>query len=110
MKKTLVYKLVKEALLALQIFGASAFLLTVLALCGVPMNFWIGVCSVLPGWAIIKLLTEVCGNDEDTATIDRFKRNVVHCPNCGRTYPNLGIPIICDCGAEIAGGNADNEG
>ncbi len=43
-----------------------------------------------------------CTNDvDDVATVDRCKKNVVHCPGCGRTYPNLGILIICDCGAEI---------
>lgn len=197
MKKTFVYKVTKAALWVLHMFGASAFLLTVMALCGVPMNFWVGVCTVLPGWLIIKGLLNLCGreimkamengaherfvivkdgkdddcrfheggkctygdglpecakemkaidsNDTrkkywelhdsalkkmregkhedfwngvcaginwciniiserpnwDTDTVFKLKRNVVHCPNCWRTYPNIGGLIICDCGAEI---------
>ena len=63
MKKTFIYKVTKAALCVLQVFGASAFLLTVLALCGVPMCWWVGVCSALPGWLIVKWLLALCGRE-----------------------------------------------
>ena len=63
MKNTLLYVITKIALKVLHIFGACAFLLTILALCGVRIDFFIGFCSVLPGWGIIELLTQICGNE-----------------------------------------------
>lgn len=63
MKKTFAYKVTKAALWVLQVFGASAFLLTVLALCGVPMGWQIGVCSVLPGCLIIQGLVDICSHE-----------------------------------------------
>lgn len=59
MKKTFVYKVTKAALWVLHVFGASAFLLTIMALCGVPMGWQIGVCSVLPGCLIIQGLVAI---------------------------------------------------
>lgn len=76
MKKSFVYKVTKAALWVLHVFGASAFLLTVMALCGVPMNFWVGVCTVLPGWLIIKGLLNLCGREimkaMENGTHERF--------------------------------------
>lgn len=63
MKKTFVYKVTKAALWVLHVFGASAFLLTVMALCGVPMGWQIGVCSVLPGCLIIQGLVAICSHE-----------------------------------------------
>ena len=63
MKKTFVYKVTKAALWVLHVFGASAFLLTIMALCGVPMSWWVGVCTALPGWLIIKWLMALCANE-----------------------------------------------
>lgn len=59
MKKTFLFKAVDAAMWVFTIFGASAFLLTVLALCGVPMGWQIGVCSVLPGCLIIQGLVTI---------------------------------------------------
>ena len=59
MKKTFLFKAVDAAMWVFTIFGASAFLLTVLALCGVPMGWQIGVCSVLPGCLIIQGLVAI---------------------------------------------------
>ncbi len=53
MKKTFGYKLAVAALWTLHVFGASALIITVLTLCGVHMNWWIGALSVVPGWLII---------------------------------------------------------
>ena len=59
MKKTFIYKAANAALCVFTAFGASAFLLTVMALCGVPMGWQIGVCSVLPGCLIIQGLVAI---------------------------------------------------
>lgn len=76
MKKTFLYRAATVALIILHVFGASAFLLTVMALCGVPMNFWVGVCTVLPGWLIIKGLLNLCGREimkaMENGTHERF--------------------------------------
>lgn len=63
MKKTFLFKAVDAAMWVFTIFGASAFLLTVLALCGVPMGWQIGVCSVLPGCVIIQGLVAICSHE-----------------------------------------------
>ena len=63
MKKTFIYKVTKAALCVFTAFGASAFLLTVMALCGVPMGWQIGVCSVLPGCLIIQGLISICNHE-----------------------------------------------
>ena len=63
MKKTFIYKAANAALCVFTAFGASAFLLTVMALCGVPMCWWVGVCTALPGWLIIKWLLALCGRE-----------------------------------------------
>ena len=63
MKKTFLYKAVDAAMWVFTIFGASAFLLTVMALCGVPMGWQIGVCSVLPGCLIIQGLVAICRHE-----------------------------------------------
>lgn len=63
MKKTFIYKASNAAMWVFTIFGASAFLLTVLALCGVPMGWQIGVCSVLPGCLIIQGLVAICSHE-----------------------------------------------
>ena len=63
MKKTFLFKAVDAAMWVFTIFGASAFLLTVLALCGVPMGWQIGVCSVLPGCVIIQGLVAICRHE-----------------------------------------------
>lgn len=63
MKKTFIYKAANAALCVFTAFGASAFLLTVLALCGVPIGWQIGVCSVLPGCVIIQGLVAICSHE-----------------------------------------------
>ena len=63
MKKTFIYKASNAALRVFTVFGASAFLLTVLALCGVPRGWQIGVCSVLPGCVIIQGLVAIAGHE-----------------------------------------------
>lgn len=54
MKKTFGYKVAVAALWVLHVFGASALVVTILALCGVHMHWWIGALSVVPGWLIIR--------------------------------------------------------
>ena len=63
MKKTFIYKAVNVAMWVVTVFGATAFLLTVMALCGVPMSWQIGVCSVLPGCVIIQGLVAICRHE-----------------------------------------------
>lgn len=63
MKKTFIYKAANAAMWVFTVFGASAFLLTVMALCGVPMGWQIGVCSVLPGCLIIQGLVAICSHE-----------------------------------------------
>lgn len=63
MKKTFIYKASNAAMWVFTVFGASAFLLTVMALCGVPMSWQIGVCSVLPGCVIIQGLVAICRHE-----------------------------------------------
>lgn len=65
MKKTFVHKAATVALIILHVFGASAFLLTVMAMCGVPMGWQIGVCSVLPGCLIIQGLISICNHERN---------------------------------------------
>ena len=60
-------------------------------------DFWNGVCAGI-NWCI-NIISERPNWDIDTVL--KLKRNVVHCPGCGCTYPNIGGLIICDCGAGI---------
>ena len=50
------YKLSFAVLWCLHVLGATALVIVALALCGVPMNFWIGAASVIPGYLICKAL------------------------------------------------------
>ena len=72
MKKTFIYKASNAAMWVFTVFGASAFLLTVMALCGVPMGWQIGVYSVLPGCLIIQGLVSICDHE-----MRKMKKGVV---------------------------------
>lgn len=65
MKRTVWYKLIVASMWILQVFGASALIVTILALSCVRMNFWIGACTVLPGWLIVKGLNKLSKGGAD---------------------------------------------
>lgn len=56
MKYSFGFKASIAILWGLHILGATALIIVVLAQCGVPMNFWIGSASVIPGYLICKAL------------------------------------------------------
>lgn len=59
MKKTFLLKATACALCGLTLLGATALVITVLALCGVPVNWWIGALCVIPALLILVGLAEV---------------------------------------------------
>lgn len=65
MRETFLYKFAYWTAFSFYVFGASAFVLTVLALCGVEVNFWIGVLSVIPGSLMLFGLAKLFAREQD---------------------------------------------
>lgn len=53
MKKTFLLMTADYAIYGLGVFGATAFMITVLALCGMPVTWWIGALCAVPGWLLV---------------------------------------------------------
>lgn len=64
MKKTFLYKATAWMLVGFTVLGATALVIMVLALCGVPMNWWIGALCVIPGCLILVGLAEIAHREK----------------------------------------------
>lgn len=76
MKKTFWFKFAIRTGHALHVFGATALVVTVLALCGVPMTWWIGSLCVAPGWLIVRGLTALANHEEKKMKVAFIERHV----------------------------------
>ena len=63
MKKTFLLKATEWMLVGFTVLGATALVIMVLALCGVPMNWWIGALCVIPACLILVGLATISGHE-----------------------------------------------
>ena len=85
MKETLGYKVTVAVAWMIHVFGASALVITVLALCGVHMNWQIGALCAVPGWLMIRALTELAHYEREKMLkahmerwVERTEREIEH--------------------------------
>ena len=61
MKKTFLLMTAAYAIYSLGVFGATTFMITVLALCGLHVTWWIGALCAVPGWLLLHVLHSFIG-------------------------------------------------